>query len=193
VGLEAHLAETRADADAAATGVWAAPDRSNLGALFYRGWELLRAKNDSVCARSRGLLKFCAETYRATGNNDLLPVALAVWAEAERRCGNRARALEIASEAADLLEGGAPSLLNESTVYLVLHDVCVDLGDETGAHDAVIRAMSPLKRRLEGLVGTPYARLFLTELPQNAALVALAEGHGFVPEEIHRVLESAGA
>jgi len=192
-GLEAHLAETRADADAAATGVWAAPDRSNLGALFYRGWELLRAKNDSVCARSRGLLKFCAETYRATGNNDVLPVALGVWAEAERRCGNRARALEIASEAADLLEGGAPSLLNESTVYLVLHDVCVDLGDETGAHDAVIRAMSPLKRRLEGLVGTPYARLFLTELPQNAALVALAEGHGFVPEEIHRVLESAGA
>ncbi len=191
--LEAHLAETRADADAAATGVWAAPDRSNLGALFYRGWELLRAKSDSVCARSRSLLKFCAETYRATGNNDVLPVALAVWAEAERRCGNRVRALELAREAADLLEGGAPSLLNESTVYLVLHDVCVDLGDQTGAHDAIIRAMPPLRRRLEGLVGTPYARLFLTELPQNAALVALAEGHGFVPEEIHRVLESAGA
>ncbi|MBN2194843.1 MAG: protein kinase [Polyangiaceae bacterium] len=188
-GLEAHLAETRADADAAATGIWAAPDRSNLGALFYRGWELLRHKGDSVCARSRSLLRYCAETYRATGNNDVLPVALAVWAEAERRCRDLPHAIELAREAADLVESGAPSLLNESTVYLTLHDVCLELGDEDGAHDAIIRAMPALRRRLNGLVGTPYARMFLTELPHNAALLALAEGHGFVPDEIHRVLE----
>jgi hypothetical protein len=32
--LEAHLSEVRADADASASGIWAAPDRSNLGTLF---------------------------------------------------------------------------------------------------------------------------------------------------------------
>jgi hypothetical protein len=38
-------------------------------------------------------------------------------------------------------------------------------------------------------VGTPYARLFLTELPHNAGLLAAAEGYGVVPDELHRVLE----
>ncbi len=191
--LEAHLAETRADADAAASGIWAAPDRANLGALFYRGWELLRANDGSACQRAGSLLKFCAETYRATGNNDVLPVALAVWAKAERSCGNPERSRQLAEEAADLLEGGAPSLLNESTVYVVLHDACVDCDDEDAARDAVLRGMAPLQRRVEGLYGTPYARLFLTELPHNAALVAAGEGYGLVPDAIHRVLERGGA
>jgi hypothetical protein len=43
---------------------------------------------------------------------------------------------------------------------------------------------------LHGLVGTPYARQFLTELPDNARLLAAAEGYGLVPDAIHRVLES---
>jgi hypothetical protein len=192
-GLEAHLAETRADADAAATGIWAAPDRSNLGALFYRGWELLRGGDATSRQRAESLLKFCAETYRATGNNDVLPVALAVWAEAERSSGDPKRARQLAEEAADLLEGGAPSLLNETTVYVVLHDASVDCGDEDAARDAVLRGMPSLQRRMEGLTGTPYARLFLTELPHNAALVAAAEGYGLVPDAIHRVLERGGA
>jgi hypothetical protein len=192
-GLEAHLAETRADADAAASGIWAAPDRSNLGALFYRGWELLRGNEKNACQRAGSLLKFCAETYRATSNNDVLPVALAVWAKAEHSCGHAERARELAEEAADLLDGGAPSLLNESTVYVILHDACVDCDDEDAAREAVFRGMSPLQRRVEGLFGTPYARLFLTELPHNAALVAAAEGYGLVPDAIHRVLERGGA
>jgi hypothetical protein len=40
-----------------------------------------------------------------------------------------------------------------------------------------------------GLVGTPYARLFLTEVPHNARLVAAAEDDGLVPDSIHRVME----
>jgi tetratricopeptide (TPR) repeat protein len=189
--LDAHLSDTRADADAAASGLWTSPDRSNLGVLFYRGWELLRAKQDSTVARALALLKLAAEGYRQTQNRDVLPVALGLWAEAERRNGNVARALDLAAEGAALLEAGAPSLLNESTVYLVLHQACVDSGRADAARDAVARGVRPLLRRVQGLSGTPYARSFLLELPDNAALLAAAEGHGLVPDPIHRVLEHA--
>jgi hypothetical protein len=50
--------------------------------------------------------------------------------------------------------------------------------------------MPSLVRRLHGLVGTPYARQFLTDLPDNARLLAASEGYGLVPDAIHRVLES---
>jgi hypothetical protein len=188
--LEVHLAEVRAEADSTASGVWAAPDRANLGVLFYRGMELLRAKNETSCKRAAALLRMAAQGYRATGNRDILPAALGLWAEAERRCGNSQRAAELAREAAELLESGAPSLLNESSVYLPLHDACVELEDAEHAKQAVIRGLQPLQRRLEGLLGTTYARLFLTELPNNAALLAAAEGYGLVPERIHRLLET---
>jgi hypothetical protein len=49
--------------------------------------------------------------------------------------------------------------------------------------------MPRLLRRLHGLVGTSYARSFLTELPANAALLAAAEGYGLIPDEIHRQLD----
>lgn len=191
--LEPHLAEARADADATATGVWAPPDRSNLGVLFYRGCELLRSNSDAMWRRARALLKMSAQTYRATGHQDVLPVALGMWAEAERRCGNSARAAELASEAAELLERGAPSLLNESSVYLALHNARVELGEQDAARDAVLRGLPKLLRRLQGLLGTPYARLFLTELPQNVGFIAAAEGYGLVPDEVHRILEGSGA
>ncbi len=187
--LEAHLAEVRADADATASGVWAAPDRSNLGLLFYRGWELLRAKSDTSVRRACSLLKMSVEGYRGAGHRDVLPVALGVWAEAERRSGNLERAADLAREATQLIESGAPSLLNESTVYLALHDACLELGDLEGARSAVSRGLPPLIRRIHGLVGTAYARLFLTELPHNAGLLAAAEGFSLVPDEVHRVLE----
>ncbi len=190
--LEGSLAETRADADASASGVWAAPDRSNLGVLFYRGWELLRAKSEASSRRACSLLRISAESYRATGHRDVLPVALGVWAQAEQRCGNAQRAAELAHEAAELLAGGAPSLLNESTVYLALHDAQLELGNLEAARNAVARGIPPLLRRVHGLVGTPYARLFLTELPHNAGLLAAAEGYGLVPDEIHTQLERSG-
>jgi hypothetical protein len=181
--LEAHLAEARADADTTASGIWAAPDRANLGVLFYRGWEHLRSQSDAALRRARSLLELSARGYRATGNSDVLPVALGVWAEAERRCGNPTRAGELAREAADLLEAGAPSLLNESTVYLALHDAFIELDDREAARKTVARGIPALVRRLHGLVGTPYARAFLTEMPHNAGLLAAAEGYGLVPDE----------
>jgi len=189
--MEAHLAEVRADADAAATGAWAAPDRANLGTLFYRGSELLRANAEREWRRALGLLRLAAQSYRTTGHRDLLPVALGLWAEAERRCGNAGGAVELAREAASLLDQGAPSLLNESAVYLALHAAYTATGEEEAARQAISRGMPPLVRRLHGLVGTPYARQFLTELPDNARLLAAAEGYGLVPDAIHRVLESA--
>jgi hypothetical protein len=115
-----------------------------------------------------------------------------MWAEAERISGNVAGAVELAQEAVTLLDQGSPSLLNESPVYLALHDAYVDLGDESGAHDAIRRGLPALVRRLQGLVGTPYARLFLTELPHNARLLAAAEDDGLVPESIQRVLAGSG-
>lgn len=188
--IEAQLAEVRADADATASGIWAAPDRANLGLLFYRGCELLRGGSDASTRRALSLLRLAAQSYRATGNRDVLPVALGTWADAERRSGHVERALELAIEAAALLEQGAPSLLNESSVYLALHDAHLCAGDQESARDAIGRGMPKLLHRVHGLVGTSYARSFLTELPHNAALLAAAEGYGLVPDEIHQLLES---
>jgi eukaryotic-like serine/threonine-protein kinase len=188
--LETFLSDVRNDADASASGVWAAPDRSNLGVLFYRGWELLRGQSELVCRRARNLLRIAAEGYRATGNRDVLAVALGIWSESERRCGDLERALELAREGVELLEAGAPSLLNESSVYLALHDALLETGDLEGAKLAISRGVPALQRRIQGLVGTAYAKLFLTEIPHNSGLVAAAEGYGSLPESIHRLLES---
>ena len=187
--IDPHLGETRAEADAAAGGVWAATDRSNLGVLFYRGCELLRSKGEATCARARALLMKAVNGYRVAGFLDVLPAALGAWSEAERCCNDVTRAVELALEAVSLLEHGAPSLLNESAVYLALHDVYCELGDLESARDAVARSMPHLVRRLHGLMNTTYARSFLTELPANATLLGAAEGYGLVPEEIRRALE----
>jgi serine/threonine protein kinase/tetratricopeptide (TPR) repeat protein len=187
--LEAVLGEVRADADSAASGMWTAPDRGNLGMLFYRGVELLRTDSQGVMDRARALLRMSAESYRATGNRDVLPVALGMWALAERRLGQRDRAIALASEAAALLEDGAPSLLNEAVVYLALHDCYKEAGLEDDARRAAEQSIPRLIRRVRGLVGTPYARLFLTELPHNAQLIAIAEAYGLVPDAVHQVLE----
>ena len=80
-----------------------------------------------------------------------------------------------------------PSLLNEAPVFSALHDACIDLGDADGAKDAIARGMGPLARRLVGLTGTPYAKNFLTDLPQNAALLANAEQYGLVPPHIAEI------
>lgn len=190
VKLEQHLAAVREDADAAAAGVWAAPDRSNLGMLFYRGCELLRSKGEAQSRRALGLLRMSAQAYRQTANRDVLSVALGMWAEAERRCGNAHAALDLAREAAQLLEAGAPSLLNEAPVFLAYHDAAMDLGDAELARAAISQAVPLVQRRLLGLAGTPYAKLYLTELPHNTRLLAIAEELGVVPDAIHRALES---
>jgi hypothetical protein len=185
--LDAALAEPRANADEAATGTWMVRDRVTLGILFYRGCELLRGESASL-PRARTLLKTATEAYRSTDNRDVLPVALGFWAESERRFGNAEQAVEIAREASKLVEEGAPSLLNEAPIYLALHDAYVDIGDLSGARDAMERGVLPLMRRLKGLEGTPYARSFLLGLPHNSALLASAEAYGCIPHEIERLL-----
>ena len=186
--LDAELAGPRADADDAAIGAWAAPDRANLGVLFYRGCEWLASGAPEAPARARALLKIATESYRITGNRDLIPVALGRWAEAEHRAGEYVRARALAEESAGLLEQGAPSLLNESPVFLALHHACLADGDERGAIDAVKRGMVPLTRRLGGLGNTPYARLFLTALPHNDALLEKARSFGVLPAHVIDVL-----
>lgn len=185
--LDAALAEPRSSADEAATGGWIVKDRVTLGVLFYRGCELLGA-DPSNLGRARSLLKISAEAYRATDNRDVLPVALGYWAEAERRLGELEIAETIAREAADLVEAGAPSLLGEAVIYLALHGARVDLGNLTGAREAVERAMPALLRRVRGLRGTAYEKTFLTGLTSNARLLQAADTHGCVPAELEHVL-----
>jgi hypothetical protein len=185
--LDNELAEPRADADAAASSRWVTHDRATLGVLFYRGCEWLATRDPQAPERARSLFKTTTEAYRATGNHDLLPVALGMWAQAEHRCGNGNAARTLAEEAASLIEQGAPSLLNESPVYVALHDAYLAAGDRARAIEAVKRGLGPLTRRLEGLKKTSYAGVFLTELGPNAALLARAREYGLTPPEIEAI------
>ena len=185
--LDAMLEEPRRLADSAISGSWVPHDRATLGVLFYRGLELLRPDGGSADA-ARTLLRTAAEGYRATKMLDVVPVALGLWAEAERRCGQAVRARELAREAARLLSEGSPSLLNEAPVFLALNDACVDLGDLAEARDAIARGIPRLVTRVEGLAGTPYARGFLTQLGPNAGLLAAAEAYGLVPPSLAAII-----
>ncbi len=187
--LEPILAEPRALADAAATGSWVPHDRATLGVLFYRGMELLRNDDGKCSAAAQVLLRIAAQGYRTTKMLDVVPVAMGLLAEAERRCGHREKALELAREAASLLDGGSPSLLNEAPVFLALHDACVDVGDLEEARSAIRRGVPRLVLRVKGLAGTPYGRDFLQQLPSNAGFLAAAEAYGLVPEELAVLLE----
>ncbi len=182
--LDAILADPRGLADSAAAGSWVPHDRATLGVLFYRGAELLRLGAPMACEAARTVLRIAAQGYRATKMLDVVPVALGVLAESERRCGAADHARDIAREAAELLALGSPSLLNEAPVFLALHDACVDLGLPEEARDAIARAMPRLATRVLGLSATPYARDFLSHLPANAGLLAAAEAYGLVPREL---------
>jgi tetratricopeptide (TPR) repeat protein len=199
--LDPLLADPRAIADNAVSGAWVPHDRATLGVLFYRGVELLRteaasrspspaadAPADQEARQARTLLKTAAGGYRATKMLDVVPVAIGLWSEAERRCGSPERAVELATEAANLLEHGSPSLLNEAPIYLALHDAFVDLGKNEEAKDAIARGLPRLVTRVHGLLGTPHAREFLTNVSSNAGLLAAAEGYGIVPRELSEIL-----
>jgi eukaryotic-like serine/threonine-protein kinase len=205
VALDPMLADPRAIADNAVSGAWVPHDRATLGVLYYRGAELLRndprgaapgprqgadpsPRGASPAEQARTLLKTAAGGYRATKMLDVVPVALGLWAEAERRCGSPERAVEIATEAAGLLEHGSPSLLNEAPIYLALHDACVDLGMHAEARDAIKRGLPQLVTRVHGLSGTPYAQEFLRHLAPNAGLITAAEAYGLLPPELAAIL-----
>ena len=144
-------------------------------------------RGSSPAEQARTLLKTAAGGYRATKMLDVVPVALGLWSEAERRCGQPDRAIEIATEAAGLLEHGSPSLLNEAPIYLALHDACVDLSMPAEAKDAIKRGLPRLVTRVHGLSGTPYAKQFLRLTP-NAGLITAAENYGLLPPEIVEIL-----
>ncbi|HEY8078632.1 MAG TPA: serine/threonine-protein kinase PknK, partial [Labilithrix sp.] len=193
------LTEPRAIADGALSGAWVPHDRATLGVLFYRGAELLRVErgaaggaNKTAFEQARTLLKTAAVGYRATKMLDVLPVALGLWSDAERRSGQPERAVELATEAAGLLEHGSPSLLNEAPIYLALHDALVDMERHADAKDAIARGLKPLVTRVHGLAGTGYAKEFLTQVASNAGLLSAAEGYAIVPTEIHEVLRRSG-
>ncbi len=204
--LDALLAEPRGIADNAVSGAWVPHDRATLGVLYYRGAELLRndprasvpstrsgadastRSSGNPSEQARTLLKTAAGGYRATKMLDVVPVALGLWAEAERRCGQPERALEIATEAAGLLEHGSPSLLNEAPIYLALHDACVDLGRASEAREAIARGLPRLVTRVHGLSGTPYARDFLRHLAPNAGLIAAAARYALLPPELSEIV-----
>jgi hypothetical protein len=137
---------------------------------------------------ARTVLKIAAQGYRATKMLDVLPVALGLWAEAERRCDNPEQACALASEAAALFDEGSPSLLNEAPVFLALHDASVDLGRLEQARSAIARGVPRLVTRLKGLTGTPYPRAFLTHLAPNAGLLSAAEAYGLIPAEVTAAL-----
>ena len=164
------------------TGGVAAPDRVTLGVLFYRGCELLRSGGDRL-PHACQLLRMAAEAYRAADDRDALPVALGFWAEAERRMGEHEAAVLLAREAAELIEGRAPTHLNEAVIYVALHGASVDLGDEAGARTAVERAIRALSRRVFGLRDTPYVRGFMA-LSHNATIVDAADVLGVLPAEL---------
>jgi hypothetical protein len=184
--LDGPLAEPRATADAALAGSWVPHDRATLGVLFYRGMEKLQTPGGEGDART--VLKIAAQGYRATKMLDVLPVALGLWAEAERRCDNPEQACALASEAAALFDEGSPSLLNEAPVFLALHDASVDLGRLEQARSAIARGVPRLVTRLKGLTGTPYPRAFLMHLAPNAGLLAAAEAYGLIPAEVTAAL-----
>jgi eukaryotic-like serine/threonine-protein kinase len=99
----------------------------------------------------------------------------------------------LATQAARLLQSGAPSLLNESPVYLALHDAELKLGDAAAARQAIGDAMAPLVRRVRGLAPTDYARPFLTGLGDNSKLVAVADSYGVLPLEVRQLLTRSSA
>ena len=200
--LDALLAEPRSIADNAVSGAWVPHDRATLGVLFYRGLELLRSEGtsrspanaasptggDHEARQARTLLKTASGGYRATKMLDVVPVAVGFWSEAERRCGQPERAVELATEAVSLLEQGSPSLLNEAPIYLALHDALVDLGRHEEAKNAIARGLPRLVTRVHGLLGTPHAKDFLSHVSSNAGLLAAAEGYGIVPPELSEIL-----
>jgi len=191
--LDHLLAEPRATADAAISGSWVSQDRATLGVLFYRGVELLLGDSRQQAESARTLLKAAAQGYRATNMLDVLPVALGRLSEAERRCGDPEKAYALAREAADLLDHGSPSLLNEAPVFLALHDAAVARGEAEEARSAIARAIPRLVKRVRSLAGTNYARAFLTQLTINAGLLSAAEEYSLLPTEIVSILERGAA
>jgi eukaryotic-like serine/threonine-protein kinase len=186
--LDALLGETRSQAESDADSIWLSGDRANLGILYYRGVELLHRGSRATLPKACALLERACREYRVQLHQDVLPVALGQWAEAERRLGRLESSRNLAVEGAMLLQAGAPSLLNEAPLYLALYRVESDLGEAVRAEQALRSGMQPLMRRFQTLAGSPYARTFLTGLLENADLIAAASAAGLLPASLAEAL-----
>ena len=158
--------------------------------LFYRGLELLASDAPLAAQQARTLLRTAAHGYRATEMLDVVPVALGYLAASELRTGNAEAARELACEAAELLDHGSPSLLNEAPVFLALHEALLALGKTSDAKDAILRALPRLVKRTRALSGTGHTYDFLTALRPNAELIAAARRYDILPEDIRSLLDA---
>jgi hypothetical protein len=186
---DALLAEERARLDEVASGAWLPSDRGSLGLVYYRALEHLRASDGAGVALAEKLLRAAVSGYEHTQMLDLLPVALGRLAAAELAQGSIDGALALASRAAQLVETGAPSLMNEAPIFLALHDALADKDDREGAARAIARGTPFFERRIAGLRGTPYALSFVSNLHDNARFSALAQRYGHVGEDLEAIVQ----
>ncbi len=190
------VAEQRGLADAATLGSWVPHDRATLGVLFYRGLELA-AVGKTIATRGRRaktLLRIASQGYRATKMLDLVPVALGLWAEAERRCGNAAQAQELAREASGLLRRGLtePPQRGAGVPGAPRR---VGRPRRAGARAQRDRLLHPAAQtRLKGPPpGRPEGVAFVTQLASERGLLAAAEGYDLgAAEDVTEVLGGDG-
>jgi eukaryotic-like serine/threonine-protein kinase len=186
---DALLAEERGRLDDVASGAWLPSDRGSLGLVYYRALEHLRAAETSAATVAERLLRSAVSGYEHTQMLDLLPVALGRLASAELVRGNAAEALTLAQRAAELVETGAPSLMNEAPIFLALHDAHRAMGEAGEAAQAIARGAPFFERRIVGLRGTPYAHSFVWSLADNERFADLSSRYGAVRDELAVVIE----
>lgn len=116
-----------------------------------------------------------------------------MWALAEHLAKNSERALQIASEASTLLASGAPSLLNESPIFLTLHDIHLSRGNLADAKVAIEAALPFLERRAKSLQTSPYLGHFLTGLDDNRRLLTLATQYSIAHAYVETLAERVAA
>jgi hypothetical protein len=186
---DAMLAEERARLDEVASGAWMPSDRGSLGLVYYRALEHLRAGDAQGSSLAARLLRSAVAGYEHTQMLDLLPVALGRLASAALAQGEGAEARAQAHRAAQLVETGAPSLMNEAPIFLALHDAYRADGDAAEAARAIARGAPFFERRIAGLRGTPYAHSFVWSLSDNARFAELSSRYGSVSDELAEVIE----
>ena len=183
------LAEERARLDDVAAGAWLPSDRGSLGLVYYRALEHLRTGEGYGAALAEKLLRAAVSGYEHTQMLDLLPVALGRLAAAELSQGRGDHALELATRAAQLVETGAPSLMNEAPIFLALHDAYIATNALVSASQAIARGTPFFDRRLAGLRGTPYALSFVAHLQDNATFAELARRYGHVGADLEEIVQ----
>ena len=148
----------------AASGSWVVPDRTTSASSSTAAASSWVATTRAA-ERARIALRTTTEAYRATGNRDIVPVALGFWAQAERRSGDldKARYPRRRSGVAHRT-GALPASLNESARFLGPARRRHRGGRRAAARDAIGRGMGPSRRRLR-----PHGHPLRQRLPHRSA------------------------